>query len=77
MQALTNLPYPIFLALTASIGAVVALYLTETIWLAVLSVGVGFPLAYLWAKRNLRRMNLPANTTAVQYFAAKRSAPPK
>jgi hypothetical protein len=76
MKALTNLPYPIFLALTASIGGGLAVFITQSIWMAAISLAGMAPFAYLFARSNLRRMNLPPDTTAEQYFAARR-APPK
>ena len=79
MKALAQLPYPIVFALTVGLFIGIAVFLTEPIWAAVLSLVVGCSLAYLLAQIILRRRNMPANTTAGQYFtamAAKGSDPP-
>ena len=79
MKALAQLPYPIVFALTVGLFMGIAVFLTEPIWAAVLSLVVGCSLAYLLAQIILRRRNLPPNTTVGQYFtamAARRSDPP-
>jgi membrane associated rhomboid family serine protease len=78
MKALAQLPYPIVFALTVGLFLGIAVFLTEPIWAAVLSLVVGCSLAYLLALI-LRRRNLPPNTTAGQYFtamAARKADPP-
>ena len=79
MKALAQLPYPIVFAVTVGLFMGIAVFVTEPVWAAVLSLVVGCSLAYFLAQIILRRRNLPLNTTVGQYFtamAARRSDPP-
>jgi hypothetical protein len=79
MKALAQLPYSMVFALTVGLFIGIAVFLTEPIWAAVLSLVVGCSLVHFLAQIILRRRNLPPNTTVGQYFtamAARRNDPP-